>query len=347
MKTVFKSNEIAHIWANASAAHGRSPGNLSFHGDAIKSYATVIGRRMQANGKTAYVLDRASFSVSTSKSQGRVWQAIPDSEKVFRINQGQRGQSLLFTPVELAKHFEMSADNIAQEMPSRYAFKRAEQYANVTTELEKARDVLAFFGLGTVRLDKELAKRAAGAKDAESILAEYRARLIHQEKTKEARELKERTARVLSQALEFLADEKPATRWIDTLEPHRASAFALLPADVQAKVADKVNASNASLVTRWRAGKDVNLPHDCATMLRAEGDEMVTSRGARVPLTDAKRSYRFILLAKAKGWHRNGEVHQIGGYHIDAVNEQGVVAGCHHVNWSEIEHFASSQGWVK
>ncbi len=219
--------------------------------------------------------------------------------------------------------------------------------ATVAGQDAHQRDVLAFFGLGTVRLDKELAKRAAGAKDAENILAEYRARLIHAEKTKETRELKERTARVLSQALEFLADEKPVTRWIDTLEPHRASAFALLPADVQAKVADKVNASNASLVTRWRAGKEVNLPHDCATMLRAEGDEMVTSRGARVPLADAARTYKFAMICRDKGWHRNGQTHSIGAYQLEAINEHGVVAGCHRVTWNEIEGFAASQGWAK
>lgn len=91
MKTVFKSNEIAHIWAHSGAPYGRSPGNLSFDGDAIKSYGTVIGRRIRHAGRAAYVLDRARFSVSTSKSQGRVACAIPDGEKVFNVRIGCRG----------------------------------------------------------------------------------------------------------------------------------------------------------------------------------------------------------------------------------------------------------------
>lgn len=70
MKTVFKSDEIAHIWANRGAPYGRSPGNLSFDGDAISSYATVIGRRIEHKGKTAFVLDRASFSVTTARATG-------------------------------------------------------------------------------------------------------------------------------------------------------------------------------------------------------------------------------------------------------------------------------------
>ena len=80
-------------------------------------------------------------------------------------------------------------------------------------------------------------------------------------------------------------------------------------------------------------------------MLRAEDDEMVTSKGARVPLADAQRTYRFALLVRAKGWHKNGETHAIGGYQLDAVNDAGVVAGCHRVTWPEIESFAASQQW--
>jgi hypothetical protein len=56
----------------------------------------------------------------------------------------------------------------------------------------------------------------------------------------------------------------------------------------------------------------VSLSSDLPTMLRTEGDEMVTSRGARVPLADAQRVYRFAMVARAKGWHRNGEKCPIG-----------------------------------
>ena len=64
MKTVFTSTEIAHVWVHESAPSGRSPGNASFDGDAFKSYATVIGRRIRSAGRTAYILDLASFSNS-------------------------------------------------------------------------------------------------------------------------------------------------------------------------------------------------------------------------------------------------------------------------------------------
>lgn len=347
MKTVFKSDEIAHIWANASAPYGRSPGNLSFDGDAIKSYATVIGRRIKDRGRVAFVLDRASFSNSTSKSQGRVWQAIPDSEKVFLVKIGTRGQSLNFTGKGIAEHYEKRANEVATAAPSRYARIRAEQYQEATAFLEQAREALAYFGYGTARLDSKLAARKAGEATAADTLAEYGRKLKAAKEAKEKRERAERIARNISEVEKFLADDRPATRWLDTLEPHRASAFALLPKELQERVAAKVNASNASLVARWLAGGAVELPHDHATLLRADGEEMVTSKGARVPLSDAGRTYRFAMAFKSKGWHRNGTTHEIGGYQLDAVNEQGVVAGCHRVSWDEIERFAGAQGWSK
>jgi hypothetical protein len=345
MKTVFKSNEIAHIWANSSAPYGRSPGNLSFEGDVIKSYATVIGRRISDRGRTAYVLDRASFSNSTAKSQSRVWAAIRGDAKVFLVRCGARGQSLSFTGKGIAEHYETRAAQVLAREPSRYAFKRAEQYQEATALLEQSRDALAFFGYGTARLDKKLVARKAGEADAADALKEYGLKLRAAKLARETREKAERIARNIAEAEKFLADERPATRWLDTLEPHRASAFALLPSDLQTRVAAKVNASNSSLLTRWRSGAAVELPYDSGTLLRAEGDEMVTSKGARVPLTDAQRTYRFALLVRAKGWHRNGETHAIGGYQLDAVNETGVVAGCHRVTWEEIEQFAAAQKW--
>lgn len=173
MKTVFTSREIAHIWAHRGAPYGRSPGNLSFDGDAIKSYATVIGRRINHRGRVAYVLDRASFSVSTSKSQGRVACAIPETEKVFTVHIGKRGQYLDFTPATLAAHYEKTAREMAEEMPSRYARIRAEQWRGVTAQLQQAREVLQFFGYSTARLDKKIAARVAGdATAAETLLRE-------------------------------------------------------------------------------------------------------------------------------------------------------------------------------
>lgn len=348
MKTVFRSEEIAHVWAHASAPYGRSPGNLSFDGDAIKSYATVIGRRIRHKGKTAFVLDRASFSNSTGKSQGRVRDAIPETEKVFSIRNGSRGQSLNFTPATLAKWFEDRAAEIMDRAPSRYAHKRAEQWREATAAYESAREVLAYFDMGTARLSKKLAERAGKAGEADAILKARAVQLAAADKARKARELKERTARNIAGAEKYIAGGIEPLRWFD-LEGH-AAALATLPDDLRRCFVAAVEAGNARLVADWRKGVDVSFPRDAGTFLRTEGEgndaEMVTSKGARVPLKDARRTYRFAMLARAKGWHKNGETHQIGSYQLDSVNEQGVIAGCHRVTWAEIEAFAALMGWA-
>jgi len=352
MKTVFRSAEIAHIWANRGAPYGRSPGNLSFDGDSIKSYATVIGRRITARGKTAYVLDRASFSNSTSKSQSRVWRAIPDTEKTFMVRIGKRGQSLHFTPAELAAHYEARAEELAEELPSRYARIRAEQWQAVTAELEKAADALAYFGLGVARLQKKIAARKAGDATAAETLRLAGIKWKAAQAAKAARELKDRTARNIAEAEKYIAGGIDPLRWVDL--GGKQAALETLPPDLRARFVAAVEAGNSRLCDEWRNGVAVSLPHDAPTMLRVEGgqddrgaiiQEMVTSKGARVPLEDAKRTYRFAMLARAKGWHKNGETHKIGAYQLDAVNDAGVVAGCHRVTWAEIERFAASQGW--
>jgi hypothetical protein len=357
MKTVFKSDEIAHIWAHSGAPHGRSPGNLSFDGDAIKSYSTVIGRRIRAAGKVAYVLDRASFSNSTSKSQGRVWQAIPGDAQSFHVHCGRRGQFLDFTPVTLRDHFLHEAKEREAATPSRYARIRVQQYANITASYRTAREVCIFFKLGTAALDKKLAARLAGESQAAETL---KAALIRRQAAKakrDVKELKERTARNIQQAEDFLANRKRPAKVVELLE----KALATLPDDLRGRLLAAVEKHNAPYlaeiarkeaekIAEWRAGKNVYLSGEVPTMLRAEGDseaaEMVTSRGARVPLADAERTYRFACLMRARGWHKNGETHAIGSYQLDSVNEQGVIAGCHRVTWAEIEHFAKAQGWA-
>lgn len=110
-------------------------------------------------------------------------------------------------------------------------------------------------------------------------------------------------------------------------------------------------------VKRWLAGEIVSIHDAGKVFLRAiykasggiNGVEdwcMQTSKGAIVPLSEASKAFRFVMLKREKGWHRNGDQFPIGEFHLDAVNEQGVVAGCHRITWDEIERFAKTQNWI-
>lgn len=349
MKTVFRSEEIAHVWANRGASHGRSPGNLSFDGDALKSYNTAIARRITHKGREAYILDRARFSVSTSKSQGRAWQAIPANAKSFHVRIGSYGQSLAMTPAQLRDHYLERAKLREEDCPSVFAYKRAEQYTEVTEFLKQAREVAEFFKLGHAALDKRIAGREANGSNAAEIIKAIGAKRLAAKKASEARAKAEQAERNIAAALKFIA-ESPHDRFQN---PNPKAMESLTP-ELRARLESAVKSSNETLAARWREGGAVNLAYDVPVMLRREDQagnhspdarEMVTSKGARVPLADAERAYRFASRVRAIGWHKNGETCPVGMYELDAVNAAGIVAGCHRVSWEEADRFAASQGW--
>lgn len=82
-------------------------------------------------------------------------------------------------------------------------------------------------------------------------------------------------------------------------------------------------------------------------MLTVIGDELVTSWGARVPLADAIKVFKFAKLCRESGkaWHANGRRIYCGHYQIDSVYPSGgFKAGCHLINWPEIERAAAMAG---
>ena len=81
------------------------------------------------------------------------------------------------------------------------------------------------------------------------------------------------------------------------------------------------------------------------TMLRIDGDEVVTSRGARFPVSHAKRALAFVRKVRESGqaYVRNGHTIHLGPYALDRIEPDGTVkAGCHVVSWEEIERIAPS-----
>jgi hypothetical protein len=290
MKTVFTSQEIAHIWAHKSAPVGKSPGAVSFDRDVIYSYSTAMARHIEHKGQCAIILNVTSYSVSTSKHQGRINSAIHGLDiPVFRVDWQQMGADLRFTGDELFTHYVGSAAHcIEQSKLPRIRPHTVEAHKGRAAHyLEQAKVVAAFFGLRK-KVDEKAIERLAVAKQR----AEKRER-IAQEKRDQAERERQQAA---------------YSAWIAS-EP--------IPEGVYL---------NARLFP---------------VAFRVEGDELVSTLGARVPLQAARVAYRFITSKRMDGWHRNGETHTIGHYHLDAINSQGIVAGCHRVTWAEIERFSS------
>ena len=99
------------------------------------------------------------------------------------------------------------------------------------------------------------------------------------------------------------------------------------------------------LIAKWRAGQYSGYLYDVPAMLRIDGDEVVTSRGARFPVSHAKRGLAFIrnVRESQKAYVRNGHAIHLGPYAIDRIEPDGTVkAGCHVVSFEEIERIATA-----
>jgi hypothetical protein len=99
------------------------------------------------------------------------------------------------------------------------------------------------------------------------------------------------------------------------------------------------------LITKWRAGLYSGYLYDVPVMLRIDGDEVVTSRGARFPISHAKRALAFVrkIRESQTAYVRNGHTIHLGPYAIDRIESDGTVkAGCHVVSWTEIEQISSA-----
>jgi hypothetical protein len=107
---------------------------------------------------------------------------------------------------------------------------------------------------------------------------------------------------------------------------------------------DRVRWAHAA--EQWRKGEYHHyLPYSLPTMLRIEGNEVVTSHGARFPITHAKRGLALVraVIARGQEWRPNGESCRLGHFHIDHISPDGTVsAGCHVVTWAEIQRIAEA-----
>jgi hypothetical protein len=281
MKTRFTSDEIAHVWANASAPHGKSPGAMSFEGDIFYSYNTAIARRITHKGETAIVVNDRHFSNSTVKHQSHVRRALVGQPFHFSAGMNTRldvtGEELFAYALEQAAEQKALADK---------ARTRKDAHLGRSGEwLEEARRVSEFFGLrkkvDSASIDRLAAARARAEKQQQKARAK-----LQKEREEKARELL---------ALWLAGDPEVQT-------------YSL---------------------------------YELPTQFRIEGEELVSTRGARVPLADAERAIRFALARREKGWRENGETCPVGGYRLNSITADGVVAGCHRIAWPEVERLSA------
>lgn len=132
-------------------------------------------------------------------------------------------------------------------------------------------------------------------------------------------------------------------RALATDKAHKAAAASKLKAD---------RARWAIDLESWRKGEDVahvygwqNLP----TALRVVGDEIQTSRGARVPVSVARGLWDLVNLARDSNRAHTlaGHPIMVGPYALTSISANGdLKIGCHDIAYAELERMARTLGLI-
>jgi len=107
----------------------------------------------------------------------------------------------------------------------------------------------------------------------------------------------------------------------------------------------------AEQTARWLAGESTynhaRTDETGSAYFRVNGTELESSMGARVPIADAVRVFRFLKLCRENGrsWHANGSRLPVGSFQVSEIHADGsFVAGCHSVKWHAVEAAAALLG---
>lgn len=309
-KIVFSSNsQLAHVWAQQTQAEGRG-NNTFFDGASIFSYGRHFetGRIVTYKGKRIALLNSDTYSNTTAKHKNEALRAVVGLMPYVSVP----GLTEISSTSKA-----MTAALQAKDDAIESALVRAEKIVRMTSRHDASWSLDAIEQAVTER--NELAEMM-GRKPVNVPVGRLDAIKSH---------LKARYARFL----ELQTPEMQAKR-----ERERAKREAL-------KTAKAIKAEETKIAD-FRAGKSVyiRLPHE---LLRIQGDEVITSKGARVPLVAAQAALKKILKngVEASFGDRIGHFTVNGATYVE--NDALIEIGCHRVWLSEAKNVLGAARTLK
>jgi hypothetical protein len=100
------------------------------------------------------------------------------------------------------------------------------------------------------------------------------------------------------------------------------------------------SARQAENLRRWMAGEDVCDFFTAENRLRVKDGKVEVSNGNSVTLAAARATLAFVRRHRKKGWHANGETHDVDAFALQRVDGTGVTIGCTFLKWAEIDRIA-------
>jgi hypothetical protein len=304
--------ELVHQWAHQVRPR-RKAGNLSYDGPTLYSYSTAIAHIHGPNkrGERFVLMTDRRYSVTTAAHKSAARSAVSHLPLLEVPH---------FRPRSRTEHAENYAyvlrrmDDAVSKAQRAMSVWRANDCRRVHAEL---RELLgqydAFFGLR---------RKAPGMKELEFNAAASRAWRI-ENPDPESADKRERAK---------------ATR-------KAAAAIRERKALELAAVHDMARRSDWRLYGAFGAG---GVGRYQPVMLRLDGEEIVTSMGARIPAAAAPMVWSLVQLARRTADYdvsRGARRIRIGDYPLDRIDADGTLhAGCHTIPYSELAMMARALG---
>ena len=306
---VFPTSEISHLWAHKTQESARNPqGNLYFKGSVIYSYRDSYPLANHvSNGKEFAVLFRSGpyYSVTTTGHASNVRSAIPSNVTVFYVPNVQNEWTYAENGVDHETNLAAYVRDAEESLDKAQRARSSAIY-----ELNKAfalRDnavkYAKFFGLPSPSKQFAFLPKGKALETLRTKLGERETRARVKQEEKRAKE---------------------RARWE---EQSRIRAL-----------------EESEQIELWKQGNaNVLAGYGWPTLLRVKGDQVETSKGARVPVLHAIRGLKFVrsVVASGQEYVRNGHTFHLGHYSIDRIEANGTLhAGCHVIELAEIERIA-------
>lgn len=327
-REVYPSNEIPHLWAHGlpkGSGRIRNGGANNFYaeGDTIYSYGYhfPIARRVDMGSEVVYLFTTRTYSVTTSGHIGAVRAAIPHGAEVYRIPpKDAEGRNLWDALARrdsrpIVDYYRSLIDDAAERAvaPRIRATTRAAIMREIESTVADWRKVRERFGL----------RCAEDKVSAPSNLEEVRARVA--EERAKVKRAEERAAKVAAEVAR--REEEEAAR-------RESLAVSLIPA---------WRAGGSPIIPRGDVERTIGIGDVRYPVLRIVGEEVETSKGARVPVDEARR----FLAILPRLIERMGEesAERIGHYSRISATPEGLRIGCHLIPYAEVRAFVGFVGW--
>ena len=314
-RETWPARELPHIWAHRKAEYGRA-GNISFNGDVFRSYHTAIAQLVRMKGHEFVLVNNGSYSNSTAKHQHKMRQAISHMTQIS-VPHVQQGKDYIL-PSDKREHRrvfrEIETWLIAQAGASMLKAKRARSYKD--QHITDAKDYLKQAEFLAQLYGRHVSQDLGVAEETVQRAAKLEA-------ARERREQRQAEKDNAEKVRDWLAGV-PGAHW----------PSAVCTVHLRSRKLRMVDTDLVGTTEKDTMHKEIHL--------------IETTLGVTIPYDEAQRQWVTVMRMRAskKWWHRNGEQMPIGRYQLDAVNEFGVVAGCHKIAWKQLEELGEREGWA-